>query len=106
MMPSYLFTVTPVPNLAEEALGEFETAMRRELGGIQILRRNVRRTINTFYRGKDADENPQFLWLMELEIFGGDMNASVPIEAIDRAKPFLKNHATISSAFQLSNLAS
>jgi hypothetical protein len=104
---SFLFVITPDVNLSEEALDQFEAAVRRELEAIQVLQRNVKGQTNDFYRGSGADGKPQVLWLMRLDLVSPDSGtggSAIP-EAVNQARAALKGRATISATFKLSDLS-
>lgn len=105
MNPSFLFVITPAAKLSEAALAKLEETIRVDLGGIQVFQRNVQNTLNSFYRGSDADGKPQFLWLMQLELVSSGTGGSAIGEALQTAKKALKRRAKISAAFTLSDLS-
>jgi hypothetical protein len=107
MSSSFLFIITPVSNLAEGSLGDFETAMRDALGTIEVRPQNVSSQTSSFFRESGGEGRPRFLWLMQLDLSGPDEGAaSLGIAtALQQAKAQLKSHAEVSAGFKLTDFA-
>jgi hypothetical protein len=107
MTSSFLFIITPVANLAEGSLGDFETAMRSALGTIEVRQQNVSGQTNSFFRESGGEGRPRFLWLLQLDLVGPDIGAtSLGIAtALKQATEQLKSHAEVSASFKLSEFS-
>jgi hypothetical protein len=107
MRASFLFVITPAGELAGDALGEFEAAARRELEAVKIFLRSVSGQRSTLYRESSPEGRPRFLWLLEVDFVavGADGGASVAAKAVNEAKEKLKDRATVSAGFKLTDLS-
>ena len=109
MMPTtFIFVITPVPNLDVQALQDLEFHIRRTMLLDDFQRRlfealpNVRGISPNWFTGKDEDGKPLIFWILELVLVeDATLPDPRPLNAL--AKKFeeeeLVNHATISAAF-------
>lgn len=101
--PTFAFLITPVPELAEEALPGLEQAVLASvLPHLQVFQRRVASTTHSFLRGTDEDGKVRYLLCVEL----GTVGAFPPEEFAREAeglgaelKKRLAHHATVTSPF-------
>ncbi len=108
MPTTFIFVITPAPNLNVQALPDLEFHIRRTMLLDDFQRRlfealpNVRGISLNWFTGKDEDGKPLIFWVMELGLVEGAILPDPgPVNAL--AKKFeeeeLGNLATISAAF-------
>lgn len=95
--PAYLFLITPLPALDEEALEQSLRPLLSELTS-SFTQRRVKGTSQTLFKGKDEEGGTRYLWRLELELVSGHVPplGSALASLLTCLKSRLDPHATVS----------
>jgi hypothetical protein len=94
--PAYLFLITPLAELDEEA---FEQSLVRSLlPNLIFSQRSVKGTSQTLFKGKDEEGRTRYLWRLELELVSGHVPplGSALASLLTSMKGQLSAHGTVS----------
>lgn len=95
LRPKYLYIITL--NEGIDPL-KFEIVLREEIfPDTKVIQRNVRGTSHRLFKMESIEEQPKYIWVMQLDLVASGSVTSGVDAASDKLKEKLKDSATVSA---------